>query len=66
MKVVSLAILIAGVILLAYGLQSRDSVLSTVSEAVTGSPTDRTLWLMILGVVGIIVGGAGVLRSLRK
>jgi hypothetical protein len=62
-KPVSIAILIVGVILLIYGISAGDSLASTVKEGVTGTPTDKSLWLIIGGVVGIIVGGFGVFRS---
>ena len=57
----SFAILIIGVILLAYGLNAHDSLVSSAKEAVTGTPTDKSLWLIVGGVAGIIVGGFGAL-----
>lgn len=57
----SLAILVVGIILLAYGISAHGSLVSSAKEAVTGSPTDRSLWLIVLGVIGIIVGGGGAL-----
>jgi hypothetical protein len=62
-KPVSIAILVIGVILLIYGISAGDSIASTVKEGVTGTPTDKSLWLIIGGVVGIIVGGFGVFRG---
>jgi uncharacterized protein DUF3185 len=62
-KVISTALLIGGVILIGYGLESSDSVSSGVSRMFTGAPTDRTLWLLIGGATAAIVGLAGVLRG---
>ena len=59
-KVPSIAILVVGVILLVYGLNAADSVSSSVSNAVTGSPTNKSIWLIVLGVVGVITGGVGL------
>jgi hypothetical protein len=56
-KAVSLILLIVGVILLVYGISAADSLGSDVSEVVTGAPTDKSLWLIIGGVVGIVLGG---------
>jgi hypothetical protein len=28
-------------------------------EAITGTPTDKSMWLIIGGIIGIIVGGLG-------
>jgi hypothetical protein len=62
-KPLSIALLIAGVILLIYGINAGDSVASNVKETVTGTPTDKSMWLIIGGVVGIILGGFGLLRG---
>lgn len=61
-KVLSLAFLIAGIVALIYGINASHSAASHVSNAVTGTPTDHSMWLIILGIVGIIIGGFGALR----
>jgi uncharacterized membrane protein YidH (DUF202 family) len=58
---VSLAILVIGVVLLVFGINAHDSVVSSAKEAITGTPTDKSLWLIVLGIAGIIVGGLGSL-----
>ena len=62
-KPLSIAILIIGVILLIYGISAGDSIVSSVKEGVTGTPTDKSLWLIIGGVLGIVVGGFGLVRG---
>jgi hypothetical protein len=62
-KILSIALLVAGVVLLAYGLNASDSFSSSVSRAVNGAPTDKTIWLIGLGVIGLISGGFGLLRK---
>jgi len=62
-KSVSIAILVVGVILLIYGISAGDSIASSAKEAVAGTPTDKSLWLIIGGAVGIIVGGFGLFRG---
>jgi len=59
-RITSIAILVAGIILLVYGLNASDSVSSSVSRAVSGTPTDKTVWLIALGVIGVIAGGFGL------
>ena len=59
-KIPSIAILVVGIILLVYGLNASNSAASSISNAVTGSPTDKSIWLIVLGVVGIITGGVGL------
>lgn len=65
-KALSLVFLVAGIVLLIFGLNSSHSVASSVSEAVTGTPTDKSMWLTILGAVGIVAGGAGLLAGGRR
>lgn len=65
MRITSLALFVAGLILLIFGLNASDSVTSTVSEAVTGAPTDKSIWLIVLGVIGLISGAAGVFIGRR-
>jgi LPXTG-motif cell wall-anchored protein len=60
-KIPSIALLIVGVILLVYGLNASDSVSSSVSNAVSGTPTNKSIWLIVLGVIGVVAGGAGLI-----
>ncbi len=62
-RTVSLILLVAGIILLVYGLFALDSIGSSFSRFFTGSPTDKTMWLLIGGAVCAVVGGAGITRS---
>src|SRR5688572_16148349 len=62
-KPVSVALLIIGAILLFYGLKAGDSVGSDVSRAVTGTPTDKTVWFLAGGVIAGMVGLFGLLRG---
>jgi hypothetical protein len=58
-KVLSVAILVVGVVLLVFGINAHDSPVSSAKEAATGTPTDKSMWLTIGGIIGIIVGGLG-------
>ena len=62
-KPISLALLVGGIILLIYGANASDSVGSGVSRFFTGSPTDKTMWLLIGGAIATVVGGVGLLRG---
>lgn len=65
-KPVSLILLIAGIALLIYGANASDSIGSSFSRAFTGSPTDKTLWLLLGGLAATILGAAGLLRGSRS
>jgi hypothetical protein len=60
-RILSLAFLIAGIILIAYGVSASDSVSSGFSRLFTGAPTDKTIWLMIGGGAAVIMGASGLL-----
>jgi LPXTG-motif cell wall-anchored protein len=62
-KVFSIALLIAGIVLLVYGLDASNSFSSSVSRTVNGSPTDKTIWLIVLGIIGLVAGGFGLFRK---
>jgi hypothetical protein len=62
-KPISLALLVGGVILLIYGVSASDSIGSDFSRFFTGSPTDKTMWLLIGGGIATIVGGVGLFRG---
>ncbi|HXA15079.1 MAG TPA: DUF3185 family protein [Opitutaceae bacterium] len=64
-KVISLALLAGGVALIIYGVNASNSVSSDFSRFFSGSPTDKTIWLLIGGLVSVIVGGAMSLRPAR-
>jgi Protein of unknown function (DUF3185) len=60
-KPISIAILLVGIVLLLFGFNAQDSLVSSAKEAVTGTPTDKSLLLIIGGIIGIVVGGLGTL-----
>lgn len=62
---VSLVLLVVGVILVIYGINASNSVGSDVSRVVTGTPTDKSMWMLIGGAVLAVVGLVGTLRGRR-
>jgi hypothetical protein len=59
----SIALLVIGCVLIVYGVSASSSFSSDVSRFFTGTPTDRSMWLLIGGIVAAIVGIAGMLRG---
>lgn len=51
-----IALLVGGVILLAFGLDASNSFSSDVTEAFTGSPSDRTMWMIVGGAATAVAG----------
>jgi hypothetical protein len=64
-KMISLALLVGGVILIIFGFQAMNSFSSDLSRFFTGSPTDKAVWMLIGGVVATIIGLAGTLRGVK-
>jgi hypothetical protein len=62
-KLVSIALLVGGIILIVYGIAASNSTASGVSRMFTGAPTDRTLWFLIGGGIAAVAGLVGVLRG---
>lgn len=55
-KAIGLALLVAGILLLIFGIQASQSFTSNVSQALTGAPTNRSIWMIVGGLVAAIVG----------
>jgi len=55
-KAVAIALLAAGIALLLMGADSNDSVGSHLSRFFTGSPTDKTVWMLTGGIAATVVG----------
>jgi hypothetical protein len=64
-KPISLALLVGGIIALVYGFAAADSIGSDFSRFFTGSPTDKTMWLLIGGGIASAVGATGLVRGSR-
>ena len=65
-RIVSLALLVGGVVLIVIGINATNSFSSDVSRFFTGSPTDKAVWMLIGGTVAAIVGLVGTLRGSKS
>lgn len=64
-KPVSLALLVGGVVLIIWGISASDSIGSSFSRIFTGAPTDRTIWLLLGGILAAVIGFLGVMRGTK-
>jgi hypothetical protein len=62
---VSLVCIAGAALLLYYGNNASEAPVSVVKEAFTGTPTDRSVLLLIGGVVLGVIGLASLTASLR-
>jgi hypothetical protein len=64
-QAISLALLAGGVLLLIFGLNESQSFSSDVSRFFTGSPTDRSMWMIVGGAILTVAGLVGFLRGAK-
>ena len=64
-KAFSLAFLVGGIVLVIFGISASESLGSDISRFFTGSPTDKAIWMLIIGAVMSVIGLAGVWRGFR-
>ena len=64
-KILSLTLLVTGIVLLVLCLNASESIGSDLSRFFTGSPTDKTIWLLIIGAVATAIGAGGLLRRTK-
>lgn len=62
LRAVGIALIIVAAILLIWGLQTADSIASELEEFVTGSPSEKAIFLIGGGVVLLVVGLVIALR----
>ena len=65
-KIVPLALLVGGVVLMIFGINATNSFSSDVSRFFSGSPTDKAVWMLIGGMVATVVGLAWTWLSWKR
>ncbi|CDY78089.1 Hemin uptake protein [Caballeronia glathei] len=65
-KAISLALLVGGIVLLYFGGTSFHSLSNDVSRFFTGSPTNKTIWLIAGGVIATLAGLIGLALPGRR
>lgn len=57
-KPMATALMVVGVILIIFGINASESFGSEVSRAFTGTPTDKSMWLLLGGIAATILGAS--------
>jgi hypothetical protein len=65
-NIVGLALLAGGIVLLIFGFNESHSFGSDVSRVFTGNPTDRSMWMIIGGILAIVAGLFLAVTGFRK
>jgi len=62
-KPLAIAVLTVGIMLIIFGLNALNAPASEVSRFFTGSPTNRSIWMLTGGAVAAILGFFGLIRA---
>lgn len=62
-RLVSLVFLAGGIVLIIYGISASKSLGSDFSQFFTGSPTEKSIWLLIGGFIAAAIGAGGLFRG---
>jgi uncharacterized membrane protein HdeD (DUF308 family) len=62
-KAISFAVLAGGILLLVFGINAYDSSSSDISRFFTGSATDKSIWMLVGGVVATVLGLVSLMRG---
>lgn len=62
-KVLGIALLVIGVILLVFGFNASQSLGEQMAESFTGRFSDQTMWYIIAGAASVVVGAVLTLRK---
>lgn len=65
-KSISMAFLAAGIMLTIFGINEMHSFSSDITRLFTGSPTDRSIWMVVGGVVLAVFGLTGLVPGSSK
>jgi hypothetical protein len=62
-KIVWLGLLVIGIVMIVFGVQGMNSLESDVNRFFRGTPTDKSVWMLVGGILCAIAGGYGVWKG---
>ena len=62
-RAVSIGLVVGGIVLIVIGVNATESFSSDVSRFFTGSPTDKSVWMLIGGIIAASIGLFGAVRG---
>ena len=65
-RALALGLLAGGIALTIFGVNASHSFGSEVSRVFTGNPSDRSMWMIVGGVVMIVAGAAAGFAGFKK
>lgn len=64
-KIAPVVLVAGGITLIIFGINATDSFSSDVSRFFTGAPTDKSVWLLVAGVIASVAGLTMSVRSTK-
>jgi LPXTG-motif cell wall-anchored protein len=65
-NIIGFVALAIGIVLLFFAWRASNAPVEQLSEALTGRYTQNTMWYLIGGIAGVVVGGALLYRGNRR
>lgn len=65
-RALGIVLLVVGIILLVWGINVSNSLNSEISEFFTGSPSDKSMWLIVGGAACSVIGLIAALRPSKE
>ncbi|HTX22219.1 MAG TPA: DUF3185 family protein [Candidatus Aquilonibacter sp.] len=62
-KIIGAAFVMAGIILVVYGINASSSASSAFSQIFNGAPANKTQWILLGGCAAVIVGAVMIFHS---
>lgn len=62
-RMIALALVVGGIVLLVLGYHAAHSTSSYFSHFFTGSPNNKSIWMLTAGAIAVAVGLAGLSRK---
>lgn len=62
-RIIGIALIVVGAVLLWQGWQIKQSLGSRISEALQGAPSENAMWMLAAGAVAAVVG---IVLTLRR
>jgi len=65
-RILGIVALALGGVLLIFAWRAANAPIEQVTEALTGRYTNNTMWFLLAGIAGVVVGGALLLQGGRR
>jgi hypothetical protein len=62
-KLTGIVLLAVGIVLIVWGVSASDSIGSEFSKFFTGTPTEKSMWLLLGGIAATAAGAFATLRK---